>query len=278
MEEEQIFYFDIEMMALIKLNRENQLIKARLTPELAVVDDGWGTLLHYAAYCGNDDVINYLIELGAEVDCLNIDGRTPLMLAVHTKSGAAVDALLNAEADIHVISPEKVDVICMAFHPAYDQDDIAELIGLQLYRETKETEQFVEKIINAGCSFYTASLFGNIDVLESMMNRGYDVNFRGTEGKTALHIAVEKKNLKMAEWLVERGANINAQDNFTRSVLLNAVWFKHTAMVKLFLEFGADPDIKHTIACTPLIEACRRYRLRKQRPKSRRKACATQAS
>lgn len=50
--------------------------------EAGPVGDKWmpfnkGTPMHYAAWSGENDIIDLLIEMGARIDLLNADGRTP---------------------------------------------------------------------------------------------------------------------------------------------------------------------------------------------------------
>ncbi|AOR66247.1 hypothetical protein BBJ41_01025 [Burkholderia stabilis] len=57
------------------------------------------TLLHYAAWAGNAEAAQALIELGAEVDAKTLDGHTPLLFAVQQRSVDTVRVLIEAGAD-----------------------------------------------------------------------------------------------------------------------------------------------------------------------------------
>ena len=59
----------------------------------ATDSDGW-TLLHWAARCNKrTDVIELLLEHGADVDAKTNDNETPLLVAIYPNSDPAVTVL-----------------------------------------------------------------------------------------------------------------------------------------------------------------------------------------
>jgi len=65
---------------------------------------GW-TALHYAAFGGNTDLVNYLLDNGANKDAVAPNGYTALMLAVRNGFPATVRALLYRDPDLTVRAP-----------------------------------------------------------------------------------------------------------------------------------------------------------------------------
>jgi len=106
---------------------------------------------------------------------------------------------------------------------------------------------------------------GNYDKLERFIEKGFDVNLKGTNGITPLMMASAlsslTSNLKTVKLLLDKGANVNAQDNFGLSSLSYASKLSDSSSsldtIKLLLEYGADINLKDEDSNTPLIYASR---------------------
>jgi hypothetical protein len=75
-------------------------------------------------------------------------------------------------------------------------------------------------------------------ILESNVN----INSLGKHNKTALQIACEQDNLKIAEFLIKHGAIVDTQDDYYCSPLVAAADNNNKELVKLILE--QDPSIE----------------------------------
>ena len=61
-------------------------------------------------------------------------------------------------------------------------------------------------------SIHDAAYEGNIEVVKQNLAAGTDVNAKGKNGWTPLHIAAANDHNELAELLIEKGANVNAKD------------------------------------------------------------------
>lgn len=116
-------------------------------------------------------------------------------------------------------------------------------------------------------SFYplllAATAKGRMETATALLDKGADINARGTDEQTALLIALSEspssasgtsaekavsQNLAhsrfaLAHLFVERGADVNAQNKRTgETPLLNAAGANQTALVQLLLDKGADTN------------------------------------
>lgn len=91
---------DHKRMEIIRL-----LLEAGLSPD---VDDGYGGKpLHYATEAGYDDVVNLLLEYGANINLGTDDtGNTPLMVAVEESDSDMIKLLLTKGADPNIQDSE----------------------------------------------------------------------------------------------------------------------------------------------------------------------------
>ena len=63
---------------------------------------GW-TVLHYAAYGGNKDIVDFLLSKGFDLNAKDKDGRTPLMIAIESPKTdiSFLEFLISKGADLH---------------------------------------------------------------------------------------------------------------------------------------------------------------------------------
>ena len=72
---------------------------------------------------------------------------------------------------------------------------------------------------NKKTMWHTAAENGHIDVLEFLAEQGIDVNFKDSSGKTALEIAVEKRNRGVLEFLVAKKIDDSSKERAFETAL-----------------------------------------------------------
>ena len=88
-----------------------------------------------------------------------------------------------------------------------------------------------------------AAVFGHLDVVGYLADRGADLNTSATNGSgyNALTGAVASGHTEIVKWLLQNGANPNHRYGAGYSPLLSAAANGHLEIVKLLLAHGADP-------------------------------------
>ena len=112
------------MMAALKGHTE--LAKKLIDKGADVNKTGW-TPLHYAATQGHVDIIGMLLEHHAYIDAESPNGTTPLMMAAHYGTPAAVKLLLEAGADATL--KNQLGLTAIDFANRASRKDAAELIA-----------------------------------------------------------------------------------------------------------------------------------------------------
>jgi ankyrin repeat protein len=70
------------------------------------------------------------------------------------------------------------------------------------------------------CSFlHFASFFGQIDLVEILLDRGFNVNAKTQDGRTPLYFSCKGGKTEVIEYLLEKGADAAIKDNFDISPL-----------------------------------------------------------
>jgi ankyrin repeat protein len=75
-----------------------------------------------------------------------------------------------------------------------------------------------------------------------LLAQGAAVDAADRQGRTALHLVVQRADLEMIELLIQSGADPNAPDRDGRVPLWYGIQLKSLPVVKRLLDLGADPD------------------------------------
>lgn len=95
------------------------------------------------------------------------------------------------------------------------------------------------------------------EIIALISEKVEDLEMGDCEGRTLLWHAIFFKRRKVAEWLIERGANVNTQDENSFSALHIAVQERNIDMVAYLLRCGADVNIQDKFSNTPIMRTNR---------------------
>ncbi len=230
-------------------------------------NEGW-TPLHLASRQGNVEVTELLIHRGAHVDPRTNNGWTPLHSAACNGHLDTVRLLLECGADSNTQNDnderpsdlafkngklETAHFLCgrMGGATTLDGTMVSFLppIEPQMMRPHSvqrqqppwrpEDSEEVE-FSNEMPTVYIASANGQLDTIRSLLDRGFDVNERTNDRKTALDAAARNGKLEVSKLLIERGADVNPRDKAGSTPLFAASRYGHLDVVRILLDHGAD--------------------------------------
>lgn len=169
------------------------------------------------------------------------EGFTPLMEAVAYATGdnylEIVKLLLKYEANANIYD----DKLIYPLHYAAE---------FGLYDIAKELLQHGADInytnIYEDTPFMRAVFVNNMSIVNLFLEHKYkpDVNVvNNYDGSTALHYAINNKNIEMVEKLIKAGANVNIKNKKGLSPLHMAVNAGSKEIVKLLINHGANPNV-----------------------------------
>jgi ankyrin repeat protein len=105
-------------------------------------------------------------------------------------------------------------------------------------------------------ALHHAAGYGPLDNLQSLIDKGADVNAKNRRGSTPLHWAIHDE--AKARLLLAKGANVNARQAQGRTPLyLAAMLGDGVPTLRLLLSKGADPNLAAVNGQTPLMMAAR---------------------
>lgn len=173
----------------------------RANPGLLDLRNAWGrTPLCATARDGGDGAtIRLLASLGADVNAADNSGWTPIMLAAWRPNREAVEALLDAGAELPLDGREGTQILNDAAGGGLER-----LFEMLLARGAA--------VDTAGALLHAAAGGGSLRIVESLAGSGFDVNKKDRFGWVPLHLAAEQGHRDVMALLMERGADIDARN------------------------------------------------------------------
>jgi len=80
----------------------------------------------YSVWVGNSAAVNMLVARGADINAQDIDGKTALMLALYTQREEIAIFLINAGADLTLVSNDKQSALSMM--GAKDKEELLQML------------------------------------------------------------------------------------------------------------------------------------------------------
>jgi ankyrin repeat protein len=237
------------LLALIAANRHRGVAELLGSEEIdldAKGDNYNTTLLMVAAQRGHGDLVELLLNAGAEIHAKGHSGSTALMEAVEHDQEEIVELLLDRGADIHGRSEKGSTLLMLPIY--WDVKFMVELLlkkGADVHAKDKD----------GSTALIVAAHWSHKDIAGLLLDRGADVNARDKEGLTALIVAARQGHKNLAELLLDRGADVHAKDRDGSTALIIAARRGKKGVVKLLLSAGADVQAKNNKGSTALILA-----------------------
>jgi ankyrin repeat protein len=245
-----------------------EMVKALLARQAKVnyKNNVGDTPLHFAAqlggqyyYYGNTsipretqqryaDVIDALLEGGADANLQNKQKQTPLQLAVARDNYLGVNSLLPKTKDVKTITP----ITGESFFLWCCRHGLDKALPVLLKKEKVNLGQKTsdgETALVLACEGKSA---GHANVVKLLLAKGADVNQKLDTGETVLHVAAFNGNAKMVQVLLKAKANVAAKDKSGYTPLHLAAWNGHAAVVAELLNAGAKADTTVNGGYTPL--------------------------
>ena len=196
------------------------------------------TALHYAAHCGHLCIVQMLLKNGAEIDLGDKHHHTPLVLSAKAKNYFVMFYLITSGADVtQLVKHPDRDFGRGALSSAlnYKQIDtaivlIAKGVGIVGLLRTSPPMTALMWTAHKGYASLTKKL-----ILQRVR-----VNYRNSDGRTALHFAACNGYLHIVQILLNNGAEIDPEDDHHHTPLVLSVKAKKYDVMLHLITSGAD--------------------------------------
>ncbi|WP_017259356.1 ankyrin repeat domain-containing protein [Pedobacter arcticus] len=224
--------------------------EVKLNP--SVVSKSGNNVLHFIANKPNqEEIINYLLTKGVDVNKVNEDGNTPFMNASASKNLALLEVLSAKVKAINAVNQKGESALTMAVS-ASSPEVVAFLINkganvkvednvgnnlayylVQSYRPTGRAKEGANKKDE-----FTAKM-------DLLTTNGLALNVLQKDGSSLYHIAVAKSDLVLLQKLADLKIDLNARNKEGLTALHRAALIsKNDEVLKYLISIGADKGIK----------------------------------
>lgn len=244
----------IERKANLEAKNEDPTNKTeRPEAEDIIPDDGYrslgcdygNTALMMAAKLNHINIVNILLEAGANIETQDLKGNTLLLIAAENSRTELMTILLAKNANIENKNYDDNTALIAAAHNKH--------------------KECLELLIAKGANLEVENIFGktplinaaknnNTEVITLLLEKEANIENRGSLGITALFMAAAHNSTESLELLIDKGANLEApairseakeiDERFNnwigKTPLLIAAQYNNINIFKTLLKAGAD--------------------------------------
>ena len=193
-------------------------------------DDG-GTALHAATFLGQYEIAKLLIQNGADVNARNNEGETVINgTMADWETTKFIAGMLQLKLDRESVETGRSQIV-------------------ELLRKNGVTAEISDPTNN---DFWIMAGTGNIQAVKEHLAKGLDINAKNKDGVTALQIATLLGQYEIAELLVQKGADVNTKANDGTTALHSAAFLGRYKEAKLLLENRIDANIRNNDGATAI--------------------------
>nr|CDS30060.1 ankyrin repeat domain protein 17 [Hymenolepis microstoma] len=188
--------------------------------------------IHWAAYGGSLQCLQFLIDKGSLLDVLNANKYTPLMLAI-LKGHRHITAFL-LERDPFLIR-------------GLNEHEESEFL-LAITRNDLETARLIyqtdvpgiDKVKELQVALQQAALKKDTAILTFLISMGANVNNSTEEEDPVIFSAVFAKDAELVKFFIQNGANVNSKDRNGKTPLVLAITLGLEDIVDVLVSHGAE--------------------------------------
>ncbi|XP_050307400.1 uncharacterized protein LOC126744096 [Anthonomus grandis grandis] len=207
---------------------------------LYATDVSGNTALHLAIYSNQKRVVELLLKRtndSAFINAININCYTPLHISANYGQHNLVELLIDNGAEFNVKDENNNTALHMAAMEGHD-DVVKKLLSIP-----KIAQHINETNGNQIAPLHLAAYYGFDKTVKCLLEKNAKVDVRGLNDMTPLHCAAQSNHYNIVKILLNAKADVNALTSFKNSAIYFAAANGFERIVKLLLLQNPKPNI-----------------------------------
>lgn len=206
------------------------------------------TPLHLAVYRNKEQLIDFLLENGANVNLKanNNYQATALQLAVFAKNQSIIQKILKKNPDLYIKDAQGADVIFYAI--SLNQLEIVKIFLNHIGQIKNSGDAWEDLYLHQACR-------SNPEMVQMLIKSGADINKKSESGETPLMFSLYADSLDAFKLLISAGADVHQKNNIGKNALFIACESNKIEAFKTLLKLKSETDVVDQNGQTPLIIA-----------------------
>lgn len=205
--------------------------------EIDAIDIEGASALHYASGQGSAQAVKKLLEAGVELDHQTRNGRTALMVACQRGRDDVVELLINRGADLEI--KDTFGATALIFAVERGRPNVVKIL--------LKNQADVEDLSRAyGTPLAIAALHGYTQIAADLIEAGADINRLDKANRIPppIYAASQGGHVDMVRLLLDNGANPQIRLPSGRTALFWPAARGHEKVLELLLQVGIDPTLQ----------------------------------
>ncbi|KKK22567.1 hypothetical protein AOCH_004771 [Aspergillus ochraceoroseus] len=191
------------------------------------------TPLHCAASRGNSDMVEFLLDSGADGNAVSRDGSTALHLATEYGQRKVMKILLHRPVNAQIANKEGATGPHLAVKTESDEATVALLVKNKVDVNTRN-------IHTGDTALHIAIEWRRLRIVLYLLDKGASINMTNENGFTPLQLAVMVDNCEAISVLLQRRAQVETRSLSGFTALQLAAYANHWVAFDLLVIGGAD--------------------------------------
>ncbi|AXK60896.1 ankyrin repeat domain-containing protein [Candidatus Chromulinivorax destructor] len=222
-------------------------------------------ILHQAISCNNIEMIQFLLDLQADINIQDKRGNTPVHRAVINNNKSVIALLLEKGADVNIANNKKITPL----HSAVKHSKSSVIVE-SLLNKNAHVDPIMDNDNEQGFTpLWQAVKDLNLNIVNLLLSSGADPNLGNTTDYNLLYTTLKRIDFEASleyvaqssgefilEKLLQAGAKPNTQiDDENETPLFLAALRNLPYSTDLLLKYHANPNLTNNAHITPLNEA-----------------------